>query len=253
MWSHAPWLPCLIFNINASPEIRSISAFRVWTFCSFGILRWISRRCNGRGRRLPRVHGSNERSPCDFGGERRSLWQDSLFFFFTSAALHQQVSPQTGRKMSKQRKQPEDPAGINNNYKKNNPKQRQLFSGWSSKLFCNRTTSPLPVCWDVSKQYSLVPDVHTPLKQQQKLLWSSRRHTWSLHLDNFAVQSFGNEKANGCQSHLCCLEECILVSLRCVILHDISIMRGTDIICSVSSAVLFKYLSVLFPERVNYN
>lgn len=55
------------------------------------------------------------------------------------------------------------------------------------------------------------------------------------------------------QWHLCWLEECIPVCLRCVILHDISIMRGTDTIFSVRSALLFKYISALFPERVNYN
>lgn len=74
-----------------------------------------------------------------------------------------------------------------------------------------------------------------------------------VHRGDGALEYWVNIKGAGCEWRLCCSEECIPVRLRCVILHDISIMRGTDIISSVRSPLLFKYLCAQFPERVNYN
>lgn len=132
----------------------------------------------------------------------------ACFFFFSRATLHQQVSPQTGRKMSKQRKHP---AGKR---KKKKKKKKQLFSGWTSKLICNQTASPLPVCWDASSNihWFWLP---RSLTQQQKLHWPSWRHVCSAFSCTLTTLQFSNlekEISKRCQWHLWCLEECVLVS-----------------------------------------
>lgn len=94
-------------------------------------------------------------------------------------------------------------------------KKKQLFSGWTSKLICNQTASPLPVCWDASSNihwFQTSTLINTATKAALAIM-ETRLLSFQLHLDDFAVLSFGNgEKSKRCQWHLWCLEECVLVS-----------------------------------------
>lgn len=157
----------------------------------------------------------------------------------------------------------------------------QLFWGWSGNYFAmfNKTASPECSCatmtilfpsnnpvllWYFRTTSTLCqPPLWLSLKLKQTAIYSSWGSVCSTFIALWPLcnsiickwkkktKKQTNKKRR--QWHLCCLQECIPVCLRCVILHDISIMCGTDIISPVRSAVLFKYISPVFPERVNYN
>lgn len=70
-------------------------------------------------------------------------------------------------------------------------KKKKKKSGWTSKLFCNQTTSPLPLCWDVSRQYSVDFQTSMLIKKATKgylAITETRLLSSPLYLDNFTVQ-----------------------------------------------------------------
>lgn len=197
----------------------------------------------------------NRGSPGDFSGEGGQ--SDGTTWLF-QAALHQQVSPQTGRKISKQRKQQQ---GImQGQSKKGNSSEDDQEMIWPVYVWTKHNIPSVFVC---HIYYVFFPSNNPALRwhfhYSTHTFWApppslikgdTNTHVALYHCNSV---TFEKEKAKDFQWHLCWLEECIPVCLGCVILHDISIMCGTDIIFSVRLAVLFKYMSPVFPERVNYN
>lgn len=125
-------------------------------------------------RSRPRVDGSNKRSPGDTSGERRSLWQDSLFcpeLLCTNRCPHRQEGrcPSRGSREGM-------PQGQTTTAKINSKTASTLLRViFQIILQPNHiSTSCLLGCFQAISSSSRCP--HS-LKRQQKVLWSSRRHT----------------------------------------------------------------------------